>query len=103
MGAPTYMTVEQIEKTPCKTPGCVYSTAINPHKIRLDIELPVEMLSDLDQVTTRELVKEFHLAILPVVERLFQDRWHLIAGKKLPGDKVHMPATWAELTEENQS
>lgn len=78
----------------CKTPEAVYVTALDPDSIRLDVDLPVKLLNPNDE---RELVQDLHLAILPVIERLYRDRWRLIAGKTLKTDPKPMPEKWEDL------
>jgi hypothetical protein len=78
----------------CKTPEAVYTTALDPNSIRLDVDLPVSMLNPDSE---KSLIQDLHLAILPVIEKLYRDRWHLLAGKVLKSDPKPLPSTWQEL------
>jgi len=82
------------EKNKCRTPGAVYETALRDRAVRLDVYLPVSMIEAVDHSL---LIDELHKAVLPVMENLFKKKWSLLAGKKLPGDRVALPDSWEEL------
>lgn len=83
-------------KNACRTPEAVYFTGLDVSTIRLEIELPVNMISTVSDEEAK-LIAELHKAILPVIEKLYRERWNLLAGKKIGTDSNPMPATWEEL------
>lgn len=84
-----------IERSHCRTPGTNYGTQIERNSITLQIDLPVNMLkADAEP----ELSADLHKAILPVMERVFRDRWALLAGRKTARlGTARMPLHWSEL------
>ena len=82
---------------PCRTPGTVYDTNINPDRIRLAIRMPVNLLSDITEEQKQQLVMDLHNALLPVVEQVFRQQWRQMSGKLIKGHTRPMPETWEEL------
>lgn len=78
----------------CRTPEAVYITSIDQDRIRLDIDLPLPMLIPSDE---KDLIQNLHLAILLVIEKLYRERWYLLAGKTLKTDPNPMPNRWEDL------
>ena len=95
MGVPHYDRVER-QQEPCKTPGAVYTTALRPRLLRLDVLVP-EPLFDGTKAEQDELVKRFHDALLPAVEQVYREKWHLLAGKRVDGDTDPLPPSWDDL------
>jgi hypothetical protein len=93
MGAHRFAFSERTRSV-CMTPEAVYTTAFDSDGIRLDVDLPVKMLNPKDE---QDLLQRLHHAILPVIERLYRERWHLIAGQKIGNDPNPMPAKWVDL------
>jgi hypothetical protein len=82
---------------PCKTPGTVYDTNIDQDRIRLAVRMPVNLLVDITEDQKKQLVIDLHNAILPVIERAFQQHWQQMAGKTVKGDDRPMPDRWEDL------
>lgn len=77
----------------CRTPGAIYSTSCTPKTIRLTINLPVPMLEEKEDL----LIKNLHYAVLEVIERVYRDRWKLLAGKMIRQQTEPMPKQWSDL------
>lgn len=99
MGNSGYNEPINIARARCRTPGTKYGTDFTTKSIKLTIDLPVPMLLfSYGNVDEPKLRDDLHRAILPVMERVFRDRWSLLAGRKTErlGDK-RMPKKWEEL------
>lgn len=84
-----------VARSHCRTPGTIYGTQIDRDSITLRIDLPVKMLKEDAEP---ELIADLHKAILPVMERVFRDRWALLAGRKNPRlGTARLPLKWSEL------
>lgn len=89
------ITMDDIERSHCRTPGTNYGTQIASDHIWLHIDLPTHMLKAGEEP---QLTVDLHKAILPVIERVFRDRWHLLAGRKNSRlGTARMPLKWTEL------
>jgi len=85
------------DDAPCRTPGCVYETEFTHSTITLRVKLPLQVVKFRHVKTKTALAKEFHDAILPVMEKFYNNNWHLFAGKTLPLHDQPMPEHWWDL------
>lgn len=88
----TFLQIER-PKPSCKTPSAVYSTSFERDFIDLGIRLPLRILNPPHE---KELVAELHNAILPVIEKLYRERWNLFAGKEVDNGGP-LPPKWEDL------
>jgi hypothetical protein len=95
MGHTGYKTPINTARSRCRTPGTEYGTDIRSDAINLSVDLPIHMLNKDDEPN---LTMDLHRAILPVIEKLFQDRWRLLAGQLNPRmGAQRMPKNWSDL------
>jgi hypothetical protein len=83
---------------PCRTPGAIYETDVQPSKLVLHVLFPAPILNDLSQDENATLIKEAHDAILPIIEKLYSRAWSKHFAERMITDHEYpMPTRHQDL------